>query len=268
MDEGDRSSTRRRHSARREESRRLLRAYCETGDPTVRERLIELHLPLVRALARRYANCGERLEDLVQVGSIGLIEAVDRFDPQRGNELAGFAAPTICGEIKRHLRDRTSTVRIPRRLADLNRRLHPRQASLAADLSRAPTLAELAHDAGVDTHEVAEALATDRARAAVPLPASGELGGELESAIVVDDAFDPSEDRLLLAAGFRTLDERQRRILHLRYFAGLSQVEIAREVGISQMQVSRLIRTSLERLRGALGDREPAAPALVPPDSG
>ena len=225
----------------------------ETGDTAVRERLIELHLPLVRALARRYANCGERLEDLVQVGSIGLIEAIDRFDPDRGSELAGFAAPTICGEIKRHLRDRTSTVRIPRRLAELNRRLYPRQADLAARLARTPTLAELAQDAGVDAVDVEEAMATDRARTAVPLPAADSAPAELESAIVVDNAFGPSDDRLLLAAGFRTLDARQRRILHLRYFAGLNQVEIAREVGMSEMQVSRLMRAALERLRGALG---------------
>lgn len=248
------------------EARALLQAYCETGDPAARERLIELHLPLVRALARRYANCGEHLEDLVQVGSIGLIEAIDRFDPDRGSELASFAAPTICGEIKRHLRDRASTVRIPRRLADLNRRLHPRRASLAARLSRAPTLSELAEDAGLAERDVAEAVATESMRTVVSLPAADGASSELDGAVVVDDAFDSSDDRMLLAAGFRTLEARQRRILHLRYFAGLNQAEIAREVGISEMQVSRSLRASLERLRGALGERsgraERAAPSI------
>ncbi len=229
-----------------------MRAYRATGDPDARARLIELHLPLVRTLARRYANCGERVEDLVQVGSIGLIEAIDRFDPERGSELVSFAAPTIAGEIKRHLRDRTSTVRIPRRLAELNGRLRPQRASLAARLSRTPTVSELAEDAGVDEREVAEAIATEHAP--VSLPVSEDASGDVDGAIVVDDAFDVCDQRLLLAVGFRTLDERERRILHLRYFAGLSQAEIAREVGISRIQVSRLIRTSLERLRGALGE--------------
>lgn len=247
--------TPRRHIDRREESRSLMRAYRERGDWAARERLIELHLPLVRTLARRYAHCGERLEDLVQVGTIGLIEAVDRFDPERGTDLVSFAAPTIAGEIKRHLRDRTSPVRIPRRLAELNGRLRPQRESLAARLLRTPTLSELAEDAGVDESEVAEAIATERARAVVSLPVADGSGAELDGAIVVDDAFDSSDDRLLLAVGFRTLDERERRILHLRYFAGLSQAEIAREVGISRIQVSRLIRSSLERLSGALAER-------------
>jgi RNA polymerase sigma-B factor len=238
-----------------EEARALLRAHCETGDAAARERLIELHLPLVRALARRYANCGERVEDLVQVGCIGLIEAIDRFDPERGSELASFAVPTILGEIKRHLRDRASMVRIPRRLAELNGLLRPHRASLAAALSRTPTLSELAREAGVGEGEAAEAIAIDRARAVVSFPVSDGAHGELGGAILVDDAFDSSDDRLLLAAGFRTLDDRERRILHLRYFAGLSQAEIACELGISRIHVSRLIRASLERLRGALGER-------------
>lgn len=236
------------------EMRRLLRAYSETGDLGARERLIELKLPLVRALARRYANCGERLEDLVQVGCIGLIEAIDRFDPERGSEFESFAAPTIAGEIKRHLRDRTSCVRVPRRLADLSRRMRPHRASLAAELSRTPTLAEVAREAGVEEGEAAEAIATERARAIVPLPVSYDVPGDLDGAIVADDAFASSDDLLLLAAGFRTLDDRERRILHLHFFAGLSQAEVAREVGISPIHVSRLIRASLERLRGALGE--------------
>jgi RNA polymerase sigma-B factor len=241
-----------------------MRAYRENGDPEARERLIELYLPLVRTLARRYAHCGERLEDLVQVGSIGLIEAVDRFDPDRGTELISFAAPTIAGEIKRHLRDRTSPVRIPRRLAELNGRLRPQRESLAARLSRTPTLSELAADAGVDEGEVAEAIATERARAVVSLPVPDGASAELDGAIVVEDAFDSTDDLLLLAVGFRTLDERERRILHLRYFAGLSQAEIATEVGISRIQVSRLIRSSLERLRGALAERNGHAEAPMP----
>ncbi len=249
---------------RREESAALLRAYGESGDPDSRRRLIELHLPLVRALARRYVNGGEQLEDLVQVGSIGLIEAVDRFDPDRGSDLVRFAAPTICGEIKRHLRDRSCTVRIPRRLDELDRRLRPSRTALAARLSRAPTLPELAREAGVAVSEAAEAVATERARVPVSLSTADEPAA-LGAAVVVDDAFDRSDDRLLLAAGFRTLDARERRILHLSYFAGLSQVEIARELGLSEMQVSRSARSALERLRGALAERKGDLAGAAPP---
>jgi RNA polymerase sigma-B factor len=238
---------------RRDCTAELLRAYRETGELAARERLIELHLPLVRALARKHAHRGERLEDLVQVGSVGLIEAIDRFDPEKGGDFVSFAVPTIAGEIKNHLRDRASVVRIPRRIAQLNVRLRAEQERLAARLRRAPTLSEIAREVGVPEDEVAEALETDWARAATPLSTGHRGGGEAQENVVVEDVFETCDDRLLLASGFRTLDARQRRILHLRFFAGLSQAEIAREVGLSQIQVSRVIRASLERMRGALG---------------
>lgn len=229
----------------------LLRLYHRTGDQGARERLIELYLPLVRALARHYAHRGERFEDLVQVGSIGLIEAVDRFDPDRGTDFAGFAIPTITGEIKRHLRDRSTVVRIPRRPAEQAALLRPARETLAARLRRTPTVSELAEETGLAAGDVEDALETERARVPLALSADGD-STPLDGVIAVEDAFDSSEERLLLAAGFRTLAERERRILHLRFFGGLSQTEIAREVGLSQIQVSRLIRDSLERLRGAL----------------
>jgi len=261
----DRNGRRGRAGGGSEATSDLLRAYHETGDVGARERLVEQHLPLVRALARRYAHRGERLEDLVQVGAIGLIQAVDRFDPARGSDFVDFAVPTITGEIKNHLRDRTAAVRIPRRAVELNVRLRGERRRLAEQLSRPPTLAELAREAGIDEDEAAEALGTEHARTAVPLPTDGGEG-QGDRATVVDDAFVSSDDRLLLAAGFRTLDARQRRILHLRFFAELTQAQIAREVGISQIQVSRAIRSSLERLRGALerdGTPELSAKPLV-----
>jgi len=231
----------------------LLRAYRRTGDPDARERLVALYLPLVRALARRYAHCGELLDDLIQVGSIGLIDAIDRFDPERGSDLASFAIPTITGEIKNHLRDRAAPVRVPRRLAELTLRLRGARACLGASLGRAPTLAELAREVGSDQSQVAEAIEAEHARSLLPLSAV-DGGDEVGSGRgIVGDAYDASDDRLMLAAGFRTLAERERRILHLRFFAGLSQEEIAHEVELSQIQVSRLIRGSLERMRGALG---------------
>jgi RNA polymerase sigma-B factor len=247
----------------RETTAELLRSYRETGDPTARERLIELHLPLVRALARRYANRGERLEDLVQVGSIGLIEAIDRFQPERGSDFASFAVPTITGEIKNHLRDRTTVVRIPRRVGPLNVRLRAESDALATRLRRTPTVSALARETGIGENDVADAIATERARTPLPLP-TANANGDIDGAILVDDVYDPSDDRLLLAAGFRALDARQRRILHLRFFVGLSQAEIADEVGLSQIQVSRVIRTSLERLRGALGRDQSLAPVAKP----
>lgn len=229
----------------------LLRAYRLTGDPDARERLVELYLPLVRALARRYAHCGEPVDDLIQVGSIGLIDAIDRFDPERGSDLSSFAIPTITGEIKNHLRDRAAAVRVPRRLAELTLSLRGPRARLAASLGRAPTLAELAREAGIDQGQVAEAIDAERARKLLPLSAA-EGGDEGGPCVIAGDAYGVSDDRLMLAVGFRTLAERERRILHLRFFAGLSQEEIAREVGLSQIQISRLIRGSLERMRGAI----------------
>lgn len=237
----------------------LLRSYHRTGDARARQRLIELYLPLVRSLARRYVHCGEGLEDLVQVGSIGLIEAVDRFDPERGSDLASFAVPTITGEIKKHLRDRSTVVRIPRRLTERVLQLRPARDVLAARLSRAPTLSELAQELGLSEDDVVEVIATESARAPLWLSAADGADGRLEGAVAVEDAFETTEERLLLAVGFRTLAERDRRILHLRFFEGLSQSEIARAVGLSQIQVSRIIRDSLERLRRALDVRMPAS---------
>jgi RNA polymerase sigma-B factor len=253
---------------RRADCEALVRAYHEAGDLAAREQLVELYLPLVRALARRFTHCGERLEDLVQVGSIGLIEAIDRFDPERGSDLEHFAVPTITGEIKNHLRDRSATVRVPRRLAELRLSLRRPRAKLTARLCRPPTLSELAREAGVREDEVAEADQTDWTRTPVSLSGANGDHSELDGAIVVEGAFDLSEDRLLLAAGFRSLAKRERRIMHLRFYEGLSQAEIAREVGLSQIQVSRLIGASLERMRAALDVPDPPSTAKQSPFAG
>jgi RNA polymerase sigma-B factor len=238
----------------------LLRAYRDTGDFRAREALVERHLPLVRSLARRFANRGERYEDLVQVGSIGLLAAIDRFDPARGTDLVGFAVPTITGEIRRHLRDRCAVVRVPRRLNELTWTLTPARQMLSASLGRAPTVAELAEEVGAGERDVVLALAADGARAPLSLSTGVDRHSEAEEALAVEGGFAVSEERLVLATAFRSLGPRERRILHLRFFAGLSQIEIAREVGLSQIHVSRLIRSSLARLRAALdaGDRHAA----------
>jgi RNA polymerase sigma-B factor len=236
--------------------RELLRRYHERGDLEARERLIEQYLPLVRSLARRYSYRGEQLEDLVQVGCIGLIKAIDRFDIDRGVELTTYATPNIIGEIKRHFRDKGWAVRVPRGLQELNVRLSHLVEELTVQLERSPTIAELAKAASVEEEEVLEALESGQAYATLSLSAPGGSGGEdgsdldpLESLGEIEHEYEVSEDRAVLAPGFRALDDRERRILHLRFFEGLTQSQIAQQVGISQMHVSRLIRRALEKIR-------------------
>jgi RNA polymerase sigma-B factor len=230
----------------------VVRAYQRTRDRALRDRLVELYLPLVRTIARHFAHRGELLEDLVQVGCIGLIEAIDRFDCERGDDLAAFAIPTIRGEIRNHLRDRSTLVRVPRRFSELELALRPSRERLRTRLCRSPTISELAREAGVRESDVAEAVRSESVRMPRSLSSAGERPDLLDHLGAFAPDLDLSDDRLLLAVGFRALGQRERRILHLRYWEDLSQAEIAREVGLSQVQVSRLIRTSLERMRGAL----------------
>src|SRR5256884_4778829 len=234
--------------------RELLRRYHERGDLAAREQLIEAHMSVVRSLARRYSYRGEQLEDLVQIGAIGLIKAIDRFDINRGVELTTYATPNIIGEIKRHFRDKGWSVRVPRGLQELNVQLSRLVESLTVQLGRSPTITELAKAAGTEEEEVLEALESGRAYSSLSLSTGGtqEDGEELdplESIGLEEHQYEVSEDLSLLAPGFRVLDERERRILHLRFFKGLTQSQIAQQVGISQMHVSRLIRRSLEKIR-------------------
>ena len=233
-------------------SRALLHAYHRHGDLGARDRLIEDYLPLVRRIARQHAGRGEPLEDLVQVGSIGLINAIDRFELDRGVDLAAYAIPSIVGEIKRHLRDRVGPIRIPRRLQEVNASLNAGAAGLGAKLQRPATVAELAREAGVE-HELALEARKHSARTSrFPSPKERQRRRrELKSS--AEGGYETGEDRALLARGFRALDQRERRLLHLAYFAGMSQARIAGEVGISQIHVSRLTRRALEKLRVEVG---------------
>ncbi len=232
----------------------LLRRYHEEGDLAAREQLIEQYMSLVRSLARRYSYRGEQLEDLVQIGAIGLIKAIDRFDLERGVELTTYATPNIIGEIKRHFRDKGWSVRVPRGLQELNVQLSRLIEQLTVQLGRSPTIAELAKAANVEEEEVLEALESGRAYSSLSLSAGGGHDDEddldpLESIGSEEPEYEVSEDRAVLEPGFRVLDERERKILHLRFFKGLTQSQIAQEIGISQMHVSRLIRRSLEKIR-------------------
>jgi RNA polymerase sigma-B factor len=234
--------------------RELLRRYHHDGDVEARERLIEQYLPLVRSLARRYSYRGEQLEDLVQVGCIGLIKAIDRFDVDRGVELTTYATPNIIGEIKRHFRDKGWSIRVPRGLQELNVKLSKLIEELTVQLERSPTIPELAKAASVEEEEVLEALETGQAYSTLSLsaPSAGEENEDLdplESLGELEPEYEVSEDRAVLAPGLRVLDERERKILHLRFYDGLTQSQIAQQVGISQMHVSRLIRRSLEKMR-------------------
>jgi RNA polymerase sigma-B factor len=239
----------------------LLRRYHEDGDLQAREQLIEQYMSLVRSLARRYSYRGEQLEDLVQIGAIGLIKAIDRFDLGRGVELTTYATPNIIGEIKRHFRDKGWSVRVPRGLQELNVQLSRLVEQLTVQLSRSPTIPELAKAAGVEEEEVLEALESGRAYTSLSLSVGGGGGDDddldpLESLGTEEHQYEVSEDRAVLAPGFKALDERERRILQLRFFEGLTQSQIAQQVGISQMHVSRLIRRSLEKIRETIAEDE------------
>jgi RNA polymerase sigma-B factor len=236
------------------EDKRLLRAYHEQGDLAARDQLIEQYMSLVRSLARRYAYRGEQLDDLVQIGAIGLIKAIDRFDIDRGVELTTYATPNIIGEIKRHFRDKGWSVRVPRGLQELAVQLNRLIEQLTVQLGRSPTIAEIAREAGVEEEQVLEAIESARAYSSVSL-SSGGIGDEegeldpLETIGTEEHQYAVSEDRAVLEPGFRVLDERERRIVHLRFFEGLTQSQIAAQIGISQMHVSRLIRRALEKIR-------------------
>ncbi len=239
----------------------LLRRYHEDGDLQAREQLIEQYMSLVRSLARRYSYRGEQLEDLVQIGAIGLIKAIDRFDLERGVELTTYATPNIIGEIKRHFRDKGWSVRVPRGLQELNVQLSKLVEQLTVQYSRSPTIPELAKAAGVEEEEVLEALESGRAYTSLSLSVGGGGGDDddldpLESLGTEEHQYEVSEDRAVLAPGFKALDERERKILQLRFFEGLTQSQIAQQVGISQMHVSRLIRRSLEKIRETIAADE------------
>jgi RNA polymerase sigma-B factor len=236
----------------------LLIALARDRDhPRLREEAIEAWLPLARHLAMRYSGRGEPTDDLVQTATVGLIKAVDKFDPERGVDFAGYAIPTIIGEIKRHFRDRTWSVRVPRRLQELRLAITEANATLTHSLGRSPTVPDVATYLGVSEEDVLEGLegarAYNAASLSTPISADGTtslgdtLGGE-------DDQFELAETRVALGPALATLDEREQKILTLRFYGNLTQSQIADRVGISQMHVSRLLARALTKLRSELHD--------------
>jgi RNA polymerase sigma-B factor len=237
----------------RDDTKELFAELRRTEDPELRAELARLHLPLVEYLAKRFKDRGEPLDDLVQVGSVGLLKAIDRFDLYRGVEFSTYATPTIVGELKRYFRDKGWAVRVPRRLQELSLRLNKIIASLTQELGRSPTVGEIAKAAQVSEDEVLEALESGQAYSTTSLDAPS---GEDEDAPMRMDRIGEEDTRLenleyfaSLAPLVAQLPEREQQILKLRFFQGMTQSKIAEHVGISQMHVSRLLTRILEFLR-------------------
>ena len=248
----------------REELRELQRRYHDTDDlaerDRIKERLVEGYTDLVYFLARKFQNRGEPLDDIVQVGFLGLIKAIERFDPSLGNEFTTFATPTVTGEIKRYFRDKGWAIRFPRRLQELYQQIVRTNEALKNELNRQPTVAEVAERLGVSEDDVLEAMEMSTAYTPVsidssPGSADGEEGRQLGESIGGEDPnLHRVEMRDVLARAMEHLNPRERKILALRFYDELSQSEIAKRLGISQMHVSRLQRAAQEQLRQYLSE--------------
>ncbi|MHB8572281.1 MAG: SigB/SigF/SigG family RNA polymerase sigma factor [Candidatus Dormibacteria bacterium] len=256
------------------ELRRTLEQYSRTRDPVLRQRLVEGHEGLVHFLARKFAGRGEPLDDVVQVGFIGLLKALERFDPSLGNEFTTFATPTIVGEIKRYFRDKGWAIRIPRRLQEIYQETVRATEQLRNELMRQPTVSEIARRIGQPEEAVLEALEASPAHTPLSFDAPGGRDGEdgrLAGETVGQD--DPNLERIeitdQLERAMTNLTPRERSILYMRFFEELSQSEVAERLGISQMHVSRLQRAALDRLRrdfpGEAGDGVGAGSGPVGP---
>jgi RNA polymerase sigma-B factor len=246
-------------AARASEDRRLLERYHRQGDPAAREALVNRFLPLARQLARRYQRGGEQLDDLVQVASLGLLKAIDRFDPARETAFSSFAVPTILGELKRHFRDKGWSVRVPRDLQELAVKVEKVAEDMSRGLGRAPTPAELAERTGSTLEQVLEAREAAGAYRAVsldrPRTDDDEEGESYADAVGAEDpGYRVAEDAATIERLMRVLSDREREVLRLRFEEDLTQSEIGERVGVSQMHVSRLIRQSVARLRDAADD--------------
>ncbi len=238
----------------KDRTRELFRQYKATGDPEGRDQLIVSHLNLVRFLASKFKNRGEPLDDLIQVGTIGLIKAIDRFDPSRGLEFTTYATPTILGEIKRHFRDKGWSVRVPRRLQELSAKVNQANDELTNELSRSPSVEEIAKRVGASVDDVLEAMESSSAYSSVPLEGGGSSDDDDAPSVIdhyatEDENLAASDDRIVLEDAIRDFSPREKDVIRMRFFEGMTQVEIAERLGISQVQVSRLLRRTLRRVQ-------------------
>ncbi|XVV15167.1 SigB/SigF/SigG family RNA polymerase sigma factor [Actinoplanes sp. CA-131856] len=246
----------------RAEAGALITAFASApvGDPSrerLRQRVIEAWLPLAQHLSRRYIGRGEPTDDLVQVAVVGLIKAVDRYDITHGADFAAFAIPTILGEIKRHFRDRSWAIRVPRRLQELRIAISAANGTLTHLLGRPPTVADIAAHLGVTEEDVLEGLEGARAYSTTSLstPVGDDRSQELGDTIGAEDhGFELAELRIALGPALASLAEREQRLLAMRFYGNRTQAEIAEQLGISQMHVSRLLAKALTRLRQLLDD--------------
>jgi len=241
-----------------EETEELFRQYIQTRDPKIRDQLVMMHQNLVRFLAGKFANRGEPLEDLVQVGVIGLINAIDRFDPTRGTKFSTYATPTIVGEIRRHFRDKAWSLKVPRRLQELNLAANKAAEELSQRLGHPPTIQEIAKEIGASEEETLEAIELGNAYDTVSL--DSKLAYEGESAPLtlaefvgdVDGSLQSIETYGDLKQAIECLEPREKAIIYYRFFKDMSQTEVAKRLNISQMHVSRLQQKAVKRLKELL----------------
>src|SRR3954447_7602638 len=256
-----------RDPAREKETRRLLTRYHEQGDQSARDEVIERFIPLARSLAARYSRSREPLEDLVQVASMGLVKAVDRFDLTRELTFATFAVPTILGELRRHFRDTGWDLHVPRGLQERALKVDQVSQELSKRLGRSPTPNDIAEQTGFEIEDVIEAL-TARSAASETMsldqPAAGQEEGSITDVIgAEDDRFDLIDHTATIEPILKALPEREQKILHMRFAQDMTQAEIADKIGVSQMQVSRLLRRSIARL-SAVSENSQVSSGLPP----
>ncbi|MFN8163297.1 MAG: SigB/SigF/SigG family RNA polymerase sigma factor [Solirubrobacterales bacterium] len=243
-------------------SERLLwRRLREQGDAVAREELVRRYLPFAKNLALRYRGASESFDDLLQVANLGLVNAIDRFEPERGTPFAAFASPTILGELKRHFRDRVWTVRVPRGLHDRMAEVDKAASALTIELQRSPSVGEIAAKLEIDPTDVLEVLEANHNRR--PLSLDRPVGGEEDESPASewvgdeDEGFELVDDKLALEGVLPHLDDRERLILRLRFVEDMTQSQIAERIGHSQMHVSRILRRTLERIREEVAEQSP-----------
>lgn len=249
-----------RPSARADEDRALFRRYLSDRDPLSRDQLVERYMPLARRLARRYQRQDEPFDDLLQVACLGLVKAVDRYDPQRPVAFSSFAVPTILGELRRHFRDRTWAVHVPRDLQELALKVERAVGEHTSRTGEQPSIGHLAQQLGATQEAILEALDASGAYRATSLQTPRGDGDDPTATLgdtLGDDerGYDHAEDRATLDRLLRLVSERDREVLRMRFELDMTQAEIGERIGVSQMQVSRILRAALARLRE--GAREP-----------
>ena len=238
----------------KEKTRELFRRFKEEGDMDAREKLVMSHLNLVRFIANKFKNRGEPIDDLIQVGYLGLLKAIDRFDPSRGLEFTTFATPTIMGEIKRHFRDKGWSVRVPRRLQELSAKVNQATDTLTSQLQRSPTIAEIADYLDATVDEVLEAMESSSAYSSVSLEAPSGADDDDTPSVIDRYATEDSDlaftvDRIIIEEALASFSPRERDVIEMRFLKGMTQIEIAEKLGISQVQVSRLLRRTLKKIQ-------------------